>query len=257
MSNTDSAFYNVRFDAVTQTMQYAQGSSWVDVPGGSGGGASGADGDIQFAAAGAFASNDGFNFDGSFIDVPSGMRIGSNVGGTASVTSGFGFTSLNAEDGAILHMTSNAHILALDTTGLLTLPADMSFAAANVVIKNLTDGINAIDFTMADGTTSIISLDTSSRRVGIFTKTPAANGFTPSVDIEGDIKLAGYMDMGAHNAACLINMVNPFAGLGVSAMTTAQKTALSPNRAGNVVFDTDLGKLCVNNGSAWETITSV
>lgn len=39
-------------------------------------------------------------------------------------------------------------------------------------------------------------------------------------------------------------------------VTTAQKEALSVSR-GALVFDTTLGKLCVYNGSAWETITSV
>ena len=39
-------------------------------------------------------------------------------------------------------------------------------------------------------------------------------------------------------------------------MTTAQKIAIA-NVAGNVVFDTTLGKLCVNSGSGWQTITSV
>jgi hypothetical protein len=39
-------------------------------------------------------------------------------------------------------------------------------------------------------------------------------------------------------------------------MTTIQKNAIA-NLAGNVVFDTTLGKLCVNTGSGWQTITSV
>jgi hypothetical protein len=38
--------------------------------------------------------------------------------------------------------------------------------------------------------------------------------------------------------------------------TTAQKLALTAS-AGQLVFDTDLSKLCVYNGSAWETVTSV
>lgn len=38
--------------------------------------------------------------------------------------------------------------------------------------------------------------------------------------------------------------------------TTAGKNALAAE-AGWLVFDTDLGKLCVYNGSAWQTITSV
>lgn len=39
-------------------------------------------------------------------------------------------------------------------------------------------------------------------------------------------------------------------------VTTAQKNALSAS-AGQLVFDTNLGKLCVYTGSAWQTITSV
>jgi hypothetical protein len=39
-------------------------------------------------------------------------------------------------------------------------------------------------------------------------------------------------------------------------VTTVQKTALSAT-SGRLVFDTTLGKLCVYNGTDWETITSV
>jgi hypothetical protein len=39
-------------------------------------------------------------------------------------------------------------------------------------------------------------------------------------------------------------------------VTTGQKNALTAV-AGQIVFDTDLGKLCVYNGSVWQTITSV
>lgn len=41
--------------------------------------------------------------------------------------------------------------------------------------------------------------------------------------------------------------------------TTAERTALTltADDAGTTVFDTDLGKLCVWVGAAWETITSV
>jgi hypothetical protein len=39
-------------------------------------------------------------------------------------------------------------------------------------------------------------------------------------------------------------------------VTSAQKAVL-PATAGLIVFDTTLGKLCVYNGTGWETITSV
>jgi hypothetical protein len=39
-------------------------------------------------------------------------------------------------------------------------------------------------------------------------------------------------------------------------VTTTEKNALTPS-AGWVVFDTTLGKLCVYDGSGWQTVTSV
>lgn len=37
--------------------------------------------------------------------------------------------------------------------------------------------------------------------------------------------------------------------------TTAEKTILT-NRAGWLIFDSTLGKACINTGAGWETITS-
>jgi hypothetical protein len=45
--------------------------------------------------------------------------------------------------------------------------------------------------------------------------------------------------------------------LNVAPSYSSASKALLPNRQGQVVFDTDLQKLCVNTGSGWETITSV
>jgi hypothetical protein len=44
--------------------------------------------------------------------------------------------------------------------------------------------------------------------------------------------------------------------LSAKTATTSEKNDLTPE-AGWVVFDTTLGKLCVYNGTTWETITSV
>ena len=46
-----------------------------------------------------------------------------------------------------------------------------------------------------------------------------------------------------------------FSSMKLSPITTTQKNALG-NTAGMLVFDTTLGKLCVNNGAAWQTVTS-
>jgi hypothetical protein len=50
---------------------------------------------------------------------------------------------------------------------------------------------------------------------------------------------------------------NTFNGIAAARnVTTTEKNALAAE-AGWVVFDTTLGKLCVYDGSAWETVTSV
>lgn len=38
--------------------------------------------------------------------------------------------------------------------------------------------------------------------------------------------------------------------------TTTQKNALTGVAEGSVIYDTTLNKLCLYNGSAWETVTS-
>lgn len=58
------------------------------------------------------------------------------------------------------------------------------------------------------------------------------------------------------NANALLDLVSTTLGFKLPNMTSAQKNAIA-NTAGLMVFDTDLGKACVNNGAGWQTITSV
>lgn len=57
-------------------------------------------------------------------------------------------------------------------------------------------------------------------------------------------------------ATALLDLVSTTLGFKLPNMTTNQKNAIA-NTAGLMVFDTDLGKACVNNGAGWQTITSV
>lgn len=45
-------------------------------------------------------------------------------------------------------------------------------------------------------------------------------------------------------------------GATVPSLTTTAKNAIVSPTAGQIVFDTTLGKLCVYTGSAWQTVTS-
>lgn len=58
------------------------------------------------------------------------------------------------------------------------------------------------------------------------------------------------------NANALLDLVSTTLGFKLPNMTSAQKNAIA-NTAGLMVFDTNLGKACVNSGAGWETITSV
>lgn len=60
----------------------------------------------------------------------------------------------------------------------------------------------------------------------------------------------------APTATALLDLVSTTLGFKLPNMTSAQKNAIA-NTAGLMVFDTDLGKACVNSGSGWQTITSV
>lgn len=58
------------------------------------------------------------------------------------------------------------------------------------------------------------------------------------------------------NASAQLQIDSTTKGVLFPRMTTTQKNAISTPAAGLVVYDTDLGKLCVRTASAWETITS-
>jgi hypothetical protein len=61
----------------------------------------------------------------------------------------------------------------------------------------------------------------------------------------------------APNASSLLDLTSTTKGFLPPRMTTTQKNAISSPAAGLMVFDTTLVKLCVYNGTTWETITSI
>ena len=78
---------------------------------------------------------------------------------------------------------------------------------------------------------------------------------TPAISLSG-AELVEIVQAGA-TARCTTQQIANLAQLTVvQNVTTTQKNALSAT-AGRIVFDTTLGKLCVYNGTAWQTITSV
>jgi hypothetical protein len=72
------------------------------------------------------------------------------------------------------------------------------------------------------------------------------------------IKSDGNIGIGtiSPNAAALLHLSSTNKGFLLPVMTTAQKSAISTPPAGLLVYDSILNKLCVYNGSAWETVAS-
>ena len=76
---------------------------------------------------------------------------------------------------------------------------------------------------------------------------------SPAQDIFNVVMPSGafYMNSGAFKIFSTVNGFQP------PAMTTVQKNAIASPTAGTILYDTNLNKLCVYNGSAWETVTSM
>lgn len=203
MSNNDASFYVVRFDAILQTLQYAVGQSWVNVPSG-----------------------------------PMGVTSLTGTANQVTATPSTGAVTVSLPSVVII----STSLQVPTTTSQLLKPA-----------TDAASGTSSIRVTDASGSLTVLGIETANGRLGILTSTP-----NQPLTVNGNARINGSLALGPANpsAACLIDMVNPFQGVGFPVMTSAQKTAITPNRAGNVVFDTDLVKLCVNTGSAWETITS-
>ena len=127
-------------------------------------------------------------------------------------------------------------------------------------ITPIADGTAALQITSADGSRIMLNVDTTNGRIGIGGASPAN-----LLDVDGNMSIAGQLAMGPSRpgAVCLIDMQNPFVGLGIMYMTQAQRRAIGvvARRNGNTVYctDTDGGDgpgMYYDDGAAWQKITA-
>tara|TARA_R110000744_G_scaffold196545_3_gene315816 strand:+ start:397 stop:756 length:360 start_codon:yes stop_codon:yes gene_type:complete len=74
---------------------------------------------------------------------------------------------------------------------------------------------------------------------------------TPNIDVTGNVGIG----TDSPSTDSILDVQSTTKGVRFPNMTTTQKDAMG-GVAGNMVFDTTLGKMCFNTGSGWETITS-
>lgn len=103
-------------------------------------------------------------------------------------------------------------------------------------------------------------------KLGMASATATYFGNTTNHDVQfksnnstyGVLKANGSWAMGdgTNSNAAVLRLNSTSRGFMPPVMTTTQKNAISSPLEGLVVYDATLHKLCVYNGSAWETVTS-
>ena len=129
---------------------------------------------------------------------------------------------------------------------------DTTYQQAKHLYSASITGVSEGSFTSATAMATGLSFRTGSAGAAINAPNSSYGTERMRIDSSGNVGIG----TSSPNAASIVDAQSTTKGVRFPNMTTTQKNLIA-NVAGNVVFDTTLGKLCVNTGSAWQTITSV
>lgn len=132
----------------------------------------------------------------------------------------------------------------LDVNGTARVSGNMTIATANNA--TLTFQSNNSNIVYTGGAFGIYFNTTRIARFG----NEGTIRFAQNIIVAGSTNVA-------INSSAMLQADSTTKGFLPPRMTTTQKNAIASPASGLVVYDTDLGKLCVRGASAWETITSV
>jgi hypothetical protein len=139
-----------------------------------------------------------------------------------------------------------------------------NFAGVTAINSNSGTGIGGIQFgsdaTYVKAAIGLLRSEPNGKGSLVFyndSNADAANWSTG--DEKMRIDSSGNVGIGTSSpdASAILDVQSTTKGVRMPNMTTTQKNAIASPAAGLMVFDTNLAKLCVYTGAAWQTITSV
>lgn len=204
-------------DGIGNDLTIQASTTGVNFTGTVGGVVSGVAGAMQFSNGSAFASDAANLF---YDDTNNRLGIGTNVPSATTHIKGSGSTS--ATTSLLVQNSSGSNALSIKDDGYVTAHVGLfslgALTGVNVAASNIL--YNAKFWNQSDGGTTIGA-------------------------------------QAAPAASAILDIRSTTSGVLFPRMTTAQKNAIVTPAAGLMVYDTNLNKLCVYTGAAFETITSV
>jgi hypothetical protein len=185
----------------------------------------------------------------------SGVHLSSQSSAPTPIT---GYHDLNIRD--LFSATVNSRDINISTYGSSS--SDNKFLTFQSVDASNSD--SAIRFRVTGwGNSAIMGISTRTGRnrndfdFRIGYAAVDLNTGTLAYRINGDSGNFIIGSVGTNVASAILNVDSTTKGFLPPRMTTTQKNAIGTPAQGLMVFDTTLVKLCVYNGTAWETITSI
>jgi hypothetical protein len=130
----------------------------------------------------------------------------------------------------------------------------MAFASGGAERLRITSGGNVgVNCTATNAKLEVVAT------TGEVFRADAASGAYRIVATQTGVNMNGNVGINTLSpaASSLLDVTSTTQGFLPPRMTTTQKNAIGSPAAGLIVFDTTLVKLCVHNGTTWETITSL
>ena len=124
-------------------------------------------------------------------------------------------------------------------------------ASGTCIIKAETTADDEAGFQMTnDASTWLLKINSDNKFV---IRNPGGAGDALYVDTSGNLIMGGT----SPDNASIMQLDSTSQGFLPPRMTSVQKAAVTTPLAGLIIYDSNLGKLCVYTGAAWETVTSV